>query len=256
MSTPFDASAWLIGQGGAWMLVLARVAGLSWTAPAWGTAGLGWRIRLGLALLLTVMLGPLLATSLDVPAGPLALGRSCLVEVAVGGAFGMAMSLIVAAARQGGEIVGVQAGLSPASLLDPEASGEMTPMGHLYGLVALASFLALDGPVHLVGALIESYRAVPVGDVPLTEETATLAFERVGWALGVALRAAAPVALALVLAGLALGLLARTAPAIQVMSLSLPVRAAVGVLVTLIGLATLAGLFAETWMSVLNAEFR
>ena len=81
----------------------------------------------------------------------------------MGGLLGWSAALIVAAARQAGDLVAAQAGLSAAALFDPETGDELTALGHLYGLIALAVFLALDGPLVLVGALIESYRAVPAG---------------------------------------------------------------------------------------------
>src|SRR5262249_33869223 len=106
-----------------------------------------------------------------------------------------------------------------------------------------------------VGALAESYRAVPAGGLTMTAEVADWAFARVGLALALALRAAAPAALALVLAGLALGLLGRSAPTLQLMALSLPVRWAAAMLLVLLGLAALAGMLTVEWSSFMNAEY-
>ena len=163
---------------------------------------------------------------------------------------GLSASLVLAGARQAGELVGVQAGLSPASLLDPEAGEELNPIAHLYGWMALGAFLALDGPLALVGSLIESYRAIPVGGLALSAETVDLAFSRVGWALGLALRAAAPAGIALIAAGVALGMLGRAAPSLSLLSYSLPIRVGVGLSLVLLGLAALAGLFASAWTEV------
>ena len=168
-----------------------------------------------------------------------------------GGGLGWSAALIVAGARQAGELVGSQAGLAPAALFNPEAGDEMTALGHLYGLVALGVFLALDGPLALVRALVESYRVIPPGggvsSLTLTEGTAALAFERVGEALALSLRAAAPVALALALAGVALGLLGRAAPSLQLLALAMPVRLALGLVLVLVGLAGLAATLAAAW---------
>ncbi|HEV3165319.1 MAG TPA: flagellar biosynthetic protein FliR [Isosphaeraceae bacterium] len=241
--------AWLLAQGGSWLLVLARVAGLAWLAPAWGTPGLGWRIRLGLAVLLTAVLVPVVGPYVTAPTSIVVLFRASLAEALVGAALGWTAALVVAGARQAGEIVGTQAGLSPASLLDPEVSDGLTPFGHLYGLIALALFLALDGPLALVGALVDSYRAVPVGGLPMTAQMATETFGQVGQALALALRAAAPVALALALAGMAIGLLGRAAPTFQFMALALPARAAIGLVLVLLGLMTLAATLMAAWAS-------
>jgi flagellar biosynthetic protein FliR len=229
------------------LLVFARASGLAWMAPAWGSASLGWQFRLLLAGLLTGVLVPVVGPGLETPGGMAELGWWCLAEVGVGATLGLSMAVIVGGARQAGELVAAQAGLSAAALLDPEVGADLTPLGHLYGLIALATFLALDGPLALVGALAESYRAVPVGGLPLTAEAAARTFGRVGQALELALRAAAPAALALALAGVALGLLGRAAASLQLWTLSLPVRSAVGLVLVLLGLVTLVTTLTASW---------
>jgi flagellar biosynthesis protein FliR len=208
-------------------------------APAWGSPSLGWQFRLLLAVLLAAALVPMVGPGLGSPGGMAELGWWCLAEAGVGAMLGLSGAVIVAGARQAGELVAAQAGLSAAALFDPEAGTDLTPLGHLYGLIALATFLALDGPLALVGALAESYRAVPAGGLPLTAEAVVRTFGRVGQALELALRAAAPAALALALAGVALGLLGRAAASLQLWTLSLPVRSAVGLVLVLLGLMTL-----------------
>src|ERR1700674_3264353 len=128
---------WLLAHAGVLALVLARVLGLAWTAPALATPGLGGRFRLALAALLSAVVLPVVGPSLAAaaPTEWAGVGRACLVEGLVGAALGWSAALIVAGARQAGEVVGLQAGLSPAALLDPDAGEELTPLGHLYGLV-------------------------------------------------------------------------------------------------------------------------
>lgn len=238
---------WLQGPAAVAALVLARVLGLAWSAPALSTSGLGWRLRLGLAATLGSVLVPVVGGRVSPPAGWPALGGACLVELAVGMALGWSAALVVAGARQAGELVGAQAGLAPAALFDPEAGDDLTPLGHLYGLIALAVFLALDGPMVLIRTLVESYELVPAGSAGLTAGTASLAFGQVGQALALCLRAAAPPALAVALAGVALGLLGRAAPSLSLVALSLPVRSALGLLLVGLGLVTLVATLATAW---------
>jgi flagellar biosynthetic protein FliR len=237
----------LVGQGGVWVLVLARVSGLCWTAPALATPGLGGRARLILAATLTALIAPVVGRDWAPPTSWSSLAGSCLVEVAMGAGLGWAASLVIAGARQAGEVVGSQAGLSPAALFDPEAGDGLTPLGHLYGLVALGVFLALDGPTQLVLALAESYRVVPPGGSGPSPEVATWAFGQVARALALALRASAPPALALTMAGLALGLLGRAAPSLQLVSLSMPARTLLGLVLAALGLVTLAASLGAAW---------
>jgi flagellar biosynthetic protein FliR len=245
-------AAW-VGTGA---LVVSRTLGMAATAPAWSSVGIGVRVRLGLAAMVAALLVPAVAADLrgGVPgvADPATLSRWCLAEAAVGAGIGLAMGLVLAAARLAGDLLGMQAGLSPASLLDPEAGTDLTPLGHLHGLVALGVFLALDGPLRLVGALVESYRAVPAGGLPLSAESAARAFERVGWALGLALQAAAPAGVGLLAAGLALGLVAKAGGGAPLSGLAMPGRVAIGLVLALVGLAAAAGALGEAWWSVLT----
>lgn len=252
-----DPTHWLLTWAHAAMPVLARVLGAVWTAPALGLPELGWRIRLGLALMLTLLVAPLVTTATTSTWTPADLARLGLGEVATGAALGLAMGLVLASARLAGEVVGAQAGLSVAGLLDPNGGAGadadlggagLSPMGRLYGLVALATFLALDGPPRLVVVLIESYEAVPLGGLAFDDSTAKATFARIGWALGLALRAAAPAGLALALAGLALGLLARAASGLQVLTLSLPIRALMALVLIFTGLLTAVSTFQAAWL--------
>jgi flagellar biosynthetic protein FliR len=242
-----NITAWVVVNIPAVVVVFARVVGFAWTAPGWGIAGIGWRIRLGLAVLLTAVFAPILAAKVTLPLESAAIAKACVIEAAVGAALGLCAALVVAGARQAGDIVGAQAGLSPASFLDPDASDGLTALGHLYGIIALAIFLALDGPMQLIGALLDSYHAVPVGGLVLNETGVSVAFGRIGWALTLALRAAAPAGLALILAGIALGLLARGAPSLQIMGTSLAIRSVVGLVLVLLGLVAVVATFSSAW---------
>jgi flagellar biosynthesis protein FliR len=230
-------------------LVLARSLGLAWTAPVLAAPGLDPRFRLGLAALLTAVLVPVAGPLIAPPGDWAAVGWACLAEGLIGAGLGWSAALIVAGARQAGELVAAQAGLSAAALVDPDAGDDLSALGQLYGLVALAVFLALDGPLALVRALVESYRVLPAGGggIGLSPATARLALDRIAQALELAVRAAAPPALALALAGVALGLLGRAAPSLAAVAGALPVRSALGLVLVLFGLATLAATLAAAW---------
>ncbi len=239
-------------RAGDYALIAARVGGLVATAPGFGTSALGWRVRVGLAIVLTLAVAPAVGPIATRPAGFEAIARLALGEFGLGAALGIIAGLVIAGARQAGDLVGMQAGLAPASLIDPEAGDDLNPLGHLYGGLALGVFLAMDGPLVLVGSLVESYRAMGVGEVELSAETVDRAFARIGWGLSLAIRAAAPAALAMAIAGAALGLLGRAAPSLGLISLSMPARIALGLVLAMMGLAALAGVFESAWMDALR----
>ncbi len=246
---PLDLSGWLSANTGLAILVVARSIGLAWTAPALASPGLEWRFRLVLGALFGLVLVPAVnANAQDVVDLQFSqLGPSCMGEVLLGAGLGWSAALVVAGARQAGELVGAQGGFSASSLLDPESGDELNTIGHLYGLVALAIFVSLDGPLALVRGLVESFRVVAPGSGLLTVQTAELAFSQVGEALALALRSAAPAALAIALAGMAIGFLGRAAPSLQLLALAMPIRAALALFLVFIGLVTLAGTFGSAW---------
>lgn len=243
----------MVGRPGAWALVLARVLGLCLTAPGLAAPGLSWRFRLGMAGMLGMVLVPVLGGRVTAPPDWSGAAWAGLGEGLVGAMLGMAAGLIVAGARAAGDLVASQAGLATSALFDPESGEEVTAPGRLYGWIAMATFLAMDGPMALVGALADSYSVVPAGPSPISREAATEAFDQVGRALELAMRAAAPPAVALIMAGVAMAWLSRAAPSLPFLVMALPIRAVLGILLVLVGLAALAATLAGAWQGLLGA---
>jgi flagellar biosynthesis protein FliR len=239
--------AWFTASTAAWMLVTARAAGVCFTAPVLVAPGLDVRFRVALAVLLGAWLAPAAAPLVESPVAGRSMAWLALNEALVGGLIGWSASLIVAAARQAGDLVAAQSGMSTSTLFDPETGEELTALGHLYGLIALATFLAVDGPLVMAEALIESFRAIPAGRPVLEQAAATRLFSQAADALALAVRAAAPPALALAAAGVALGWLGRLAPSVPLMTLSLPIRATLGVVLVSAGLAVLIACLTNAW---------
>jgi flagellar biosynthesis protein FliR len=242
-----ESWAWVLNHAGVWALVLARILGLCVTAPALAVPELDWRFRLGLAVVISAVLIPVLEPSIAPPAAWQGAAQALLSELLTGGVLGWSAALVVAGARQAGELVAAQAGFSTATLLDAKTGDGLTPLGGLYGWIALAVFLAIDGPLLLVRALADSYAAVPAGRLIVSHETAMLAFAQVGRALALAVGAAAPPAVALVLAGIVVGWLSRTAPSLPFVALALPIRSFLGLVLVMLGLAALAAILAGAW---------
>jgi flagellar biosynthetic protein FliR len=243
-------AAWLIGPAGKWVLVWARVLGLCLTAPGLAVPALAWQFRIGLAAVLGAVLAPVVTPQVILPAdGPAAVWTG-LAEVFTGGVLGWSAGLIVAAARTAGDLVAAQAGLATATLFDPESGDEQTPLGQLYGWLALAVFLAMDGPMALVRALVDSYATFPLGGLVSSPQARAFAFGQVGHALELALCIAAPPAIALVMTGIVLGWLSRAAPSLPFLALALPIRAGLGMALIVLSMTVLVVTLASSWSTL------
>jgi flagellar biosynthesis protein FliR len=235
------------------LLVLARALGA--TASGCGLPGLDVRTRIAAGLALAVVAGPVVGPSLAgrVPLDPIGLGLAVGAEAAIGLGLGLAMGLIVSAARQAGDLIGLQAGFSPIALLDPldaDAAGA-TPLGQLHAWLAVAAFVGLGGPIAGVEGLIGSYEALPAAAWRPDAAGASPLLERAGEAMGLALRAAAPGVLALLAAGVALNLLSRAGAGLGLLSVTMPARWALGILAAMATLGLAASLYAAGWAQLL-----
>jgi len=214
--------------------VTARTVGmivaLSWLV---GVSGAGPRARVAVAVLIALAATPLLSAEIGPPPGLGAMGFRLIGEGLMGAGLGLTAGLIAGAARLAGSILAIGAGLSGPASLAPGAdgAGHESPLTTLGVWLALATFALLDGPMVLVRTLIESYRLQPtITDLAALERIAGESARLVGATLGLALRLAAPAALAMLAAQVAVGLGARAAPSISQFVVWLPARVALGLL--------------------------
>lgn len=236
----------------AFALVLARVAGVVWPITAWGPAGLEPRARLLLAvagaLLLTPLVGEGLIREIAPGPDPAALARAAVPELLIGLAIGLAAALVIGAARQGGEWAGMAAGLSPSFELGSAGPGgadePLTPIGAVYLGIALAAFLAIDGPLMLLDALVRSYRILPVATGP------EWAAGMIGGAIRLALGLAAPVVVPLLLAQGATAFFSTAGGSSPWGSLAWPGRIVLGVVLVGLAASRAASALGVAWRAV------
>jgi len=239
------------------VLVLALALGAARATPVvWMVAPLGGPrlpapVRAGLALLLAALASPILIAS----AGAAALARASAPEltllfareVLVGLCLGFVASAAFRAAEIAGRLGDTLRGANIAEILVPTAEERSSPLGVLYLLLATVVFLQIGGVARLCAALLDSYRALPIGgglDAGSARRAAaivTVASARL-IASGVAL--AAPVIVALWLTDLALGLVARAAPQVPVYFIGLPLKGLLAIGLVLCSLGVLEGALA------------
>jgi len=214
------------------LLVAARFGGLAVFAPVVSSRAIPARLRAAIVLAFALAATPLLA-SRGVEVTTLgwspALAVAVAVELAVGLLVGFLASLPLIAAHMGGIVAGQQMGLGFASLYGAGPEGETDALGRFLFLVALAGFIMMGGHEAILLAVLNGYDHLPPGaaladvDVPGVLAGAMLgAFE-------LALRVATPVLALGLIQSLAIGMLARTAPQMNILSLGFPIRLLAGV---------------------------
>ena len=206
------------------LLTFARVGTALMILPVFGEPYVLSRQRLVLGLLLSAALAPALDGLPPQPAEPARLALLVGGEIAVGVLIGAVTRLAMAALHVAGTIAAMQSGLSAAAFFDPNEATQGTLPGNLFATTALTAMVAADLHHLLLRALAASYDRLPPG-VGLPAGDAVQLLTTLGdAAIRTGLELAAPLVVASILANLALGVLGRMVPALQILSLALPLQ--------------------------------
>lgn len=207
---------------------LARILGLLVTAPVFNNTALPVRIRLVLGLAVALALVPALPPQAPIaPAswnGLLILMQQSLIGIALG----FTMRIVFAAVDIAGELIGLQMGLSFAVFYDPQNAAQTPIVGELVSLLTILIFLALNGHLMMLALLAQSFTSLPIGPEPfaaarwgdLTHMGAML------FSAGVLL--SLPLIAALLITNIALGVLTKAAPQLNLFAVGFPVTIVVG----------------------------
>ncbi len=215
-------------------LVLLRATGLVIAAPLFGHRAVPLPVKAGLAVALTLAV----ARTATAAQAPLPVLLAAPLELAIGLAIGFVLSLGFYAIELAGQLVSLQMGLSLGAVMSPTQSEASTPLDPFFSLLAGLLFLALGLHLAVVQTFAQSFTTYPLGGGwpanlwAVGAQTTALVLE-----LGT--RVALPLALVLLLTELAVALLARAIPQINVFILGLPLKILVGLAVLTMGLPTL-----------------
>lgn len=220
---------------GLFVFPLTRILALLATAPVFSNAALPMRIRLTAGLAVTLALAPVLPPP-TIPAGSW-LGLTVIAEqLLIGALMGFALRITFVALDVAGELIGLQMGLSFATFFDPGSSGETPVIASFLGLLTAMVFLAMNGHLLTLTLLAESFTLLPVSPTPFhaTALWSLLTAAAMMFSLGVML--ALPLITALLISNIALGVLARVAPTLNLFAVGFPVTLALGFIVLMLSL--------------------
>jgi flagellar biosynthetic protein FliR len=204
-------------------LLIARAGSACMLIPVVGEAELPGTIRAGFALALVALLLPVVGPQLPpAPASVPAAAALVVAEIATGLWLGWLARLLVQALTMAGQIIASLTGL--ANVMQPDvAQGPPTSaLSRAFGLAAPVALLASGLYALPLAALAGSYGVVPAGTLLPAADSASAAVSAVAGCFGLALRLAAPFLLAGIVWQMALALLARLVPQMQVYFIAMP----------------------------------
>ena len=211
------------------VLTLVRISLLVFLLPFYGGENIPVPVKGALCIVLSLALWPHLSfDALYLPAHPFGFLLLILGELLVGLMLGLYVYFIFAGVQTAGQLMGFQMGFTMMQLADPLSGAQLPGTSHLLYMVALVIFLTLDGHLYLLQALTSSFAIMPPGGfVPrpvLISEIIRLSAQM----FILAVKIAGPILAALFLVELALALMAKAAPQMNLLVIGMPLKIAVG----------------------------
>ena len=239
----------LVGRWGpTYLMILARCGGVVAFGPVIGSQAIPPLLRAGLAGALALMLTSLSGgRGLELPTNPIALAATLTGELAVGAVLGLAVRFTFAGIGMAGELAAVQMGVGLPAALDPLSMVQVSSVNHLLDQIAILVFLSVGGHHALLAALAQSLTLAPLLSVGFDGGTMEYLLGLFQAALFLAIRLAAPVGAAMLATVVALGLLNRVAPQVNVFMVSFALSIGVGLLVLLAALPVMGGVMAGSF---------
>ncbi|MBI5429612.1 MAG: flagellar biosynthetic protein FliR [Nitrosomonadales bacterium] len=218
----------------AWLAVLiyplARILAMLASAPVFGNKQVPARVKIGLSVLLAIIIAPTIG---EMP--PVAVGspQGLLImvqQIIIGITMGFSLRIIFTAVEMAGELIGLQMGLGFASFYDPMNASFTPIIARWLGMIAALAFLAMNGHLQILSALAESFRTLPIGSTMSGSGYDGVA--RWGGSIfAYALQISLPVLAALLITNIALAILTRAAPQLNLFAVGFPITLSIGFLV-------------------------
>lgn len=243
---------WILNHAFTLLMVVARVAPVFAMLPGLGEATVPAVTKAGLALTLTILLIPLIEGSLPSrPTHELSLALMIATEIGNGLWFGWLARLLTSSLPMAGQFIASFTGLANVLQPSPEMGSQTTAVARLYEIAVPTLILSSGLYTEPLRALIGFYRLVPPGTAVFSSDSAILTVSMVAESFDLALRLAAPFVLAAVAWNVAIGLLARLVPRLQIFFVAAPGQIGVGLLL----LAAVAAPLTGAWMSAMHVGF-
>jgi flagellar biosynthesis protein FliR len=230
------------------MLVLSRVAGIFAALPVFGGRTVPIRIKAITVIMIALVCFPTLSVTLpQMPSDVFRLALLVFSEVMVGLTLGFITQIVFAAVEFSGQIIGMQMGLTISSIIDPSRGTQVQIMSVVQTLFATLMFLSLNIHHMFIRAIMDSFRVIPLGGWHLSGELVHFLVIRTADIFIIGIRLAAPVMVALLLTTVALGIMARAFPQMNIFMISLPLNIGLGLIIL--------GMTLTIFFHVLEASF-
>jgi flagellar biosynthetic protein FliR len=237
----------------AFMLVFARIGAMVMLLPGFGETNIPTRVKLAIALMLSLILLPLHRAAYHVDMGSLTpLLVLMLHEIVIGIVLGATARVTLSALQAAGAVIAQQLGLGFVTSVDPTQGQQGVVIGNFLTMLGLALLFATDTHYLVIAALNDSYRIFAPGEFMPSGDVAALATQAFATAFKIGVQLAAPFLVFGLVFNVGLGVLARLMPQMQVYFVGVPLSIFAGFLIFAAVLTTIMGTFMDYFIGVMH----
>jgi flagellar biosynthetic protein FliR len=215
----------------AFLFILVRAGAVIGFLPFFSSSYIPAKFKIGLIVATALILTPVVNFNVAKSEIPLVVLREMLFGIVIG----LAARFLFLAVEMAGQLMSSAAGLSAASVFNPDLGQESTEIGNLYGLITMLIFLITDVHHDLIYLVVKSYEWLPGGQIDSGQlyKVVLSVCEKV---FIIALKISAPVVLVMFLTNVLLGFIYKAVPQMNIFFVGYPVYLFVSLLVMLIGI--------------------
>ena len=224
-------------------LLFLRVSGLLIGRPIFGRKNVPSIFKIGLCIMLTVVFVMSISAPDVFPAyeNLLKYFLVCIRELLFGVAMGYVLTTMFGLALTAGGIIDYQIGFSMASIYDPQNNVQSPITGGFLNIVLLLVFFSYDGHLKLIEIMYKTFEKVPVGAATAPKEILLCAAETMSSSFVLAVMVAMPVIAAGMIVEVAMGIIIRTVPQMNMFVVGIPLRLLIGILMLMLCIASFVG---------------
>ena len=225
---------------------LTRIAAALMTVPILSVDAANARVRLMLALALTLLIFPMFTWPIIDPISSLGI-TTMFNQVGIGVMMGLTLQVITAAMIVAGQAISSAMGLSMSNLLDPNL-GNVPVLSQFLIILSTLIFLGTGGHLMLISILLDSFTLIPVGQSLLS---LAVIVKLLAWSSMMFLGAVLiglPVMVTLLVVNIGLGVMTRAAPSLNIFVVGLPATILAGFMILLLSMGSIGSRIQWLWL--------
>ena len=233
-----------------------RISAMLMAIPVIGTRMVSVRIRIALAVLISFVVVPLIP---EVPAvDPLSVAGLTISihQVLIGLAMGFVLQMTLAALTIAGEVISMSMGLGFASMIDPANGVNVPVLSQFFLMMGTLMFLALGGHLMIIQLLVNSFQSLPITGEGIQRDSFWVLISFASQMFIGAAWIALPAMVSILVITLAMGVMTRAAPQLNIFSVGFPVTMLVGFIIIMLVMPTILPRFNMVLLQGMQASQR